>query len=68
MAKDGKADRMHACYKFLMNIALKLHSSSTVIASVGHEIKQALHRIQSSGLTGTDFECGYLARSAMYAC
>ena len=43
---------------------LKLYSSSTVIASVGHEVTQAIQRMQSSGLTGTDFvESGYSVRS-----
>jgi hypothetical protein len=35
--------------------AVEIYSSSTVIASVGHEVTQAMQRMQSSGLTGTDF-------------
>ena len=38
--------------------------SSTIIASVGHDVTQAIHKMQSSALTGTDFfVSGCLGRS-----
>ncbi len=45
-------------------LRVQIHSSSTVMASVGQEVTQAIQRMQSSSLTGTDFSVsGYSGRS-----